>query len=79
MFSAAITTGDREQRSLKWSMWHALPMRACVGLVRPTRTTMLGMELAGEIEAVGKDVRLLKKADQRLAATGFAGIGTCYR
>ena len=77
IYATTVTTGDCEQRSLKLPFWHALPMRAYVGLKRPKRITVLGMELAGEIESVGKDVKRFRKGDQVFAATGFAGMGTC--
>ena len=51
------------------------PMRAYVGLKKPKRITILGIELAGEIEAVGKDVKLFRKNDQVFAATCFIRMG----
>jgi len=48
-------------------------MRLVFGLRRPRRP-ILGTEFAGEIEATGKDVRLLREGDQVFAATG-AGFG----
>jgi len=75
IYATTVTAGDCEQRSLTLPILHRLLMRAYVGLKRPKRITILGMDLAGEIEAVGKDVKLLQEGDQVFAATGFVGMG----
>ncbi len=75
--ATTVTAGDCEQRSLKLPIWYRPLMRAYIGLKRPTRITILGMELAGEIEFVGNDVKQFKEGDQVFAATGFVGMGAC--
>lgn len=70
--AASVTAGDIEVRSLKLPMWLGLPMRVYVGLLRPKRITVLGQELSGEIEAVGKNVTRFTEGDQVFAATGFS-------
>ncbi|MBE2194419.1 MAG: NAD(P)-dependent alcohol dehydrogenase [Anaerolinea sp.] len=69
-------SGDCEMRSLNKMRWYTLPVRAYVGLLKPIRITILGMELAGEIEAVGKAVKRFKVGDQVFAETGFIHTGT---
>ena len=49
-------------------------MRIASGIRKP-KNPILGTELSGEIEAVGKDVKLYKKGDQVFASTGMT-IGT---
>ncbi|MBZ0296519.1 MAG: NAD(P)-dependent alcohol dehydrogenase [Anaerolineae bacterium] len=68
--AATITAGDCEARGLKFPFWLAIPMRIYMGPIRP-RNIILGQELAGEIEAVGKDVTRFKPGDQVFGTTGF--------
>ncbi|MFC2023190.1 NAD(P)-dependent alcohol dehydrogenase [Chloroflexota bacterium] len=70
--ATTVTAGDCEARSLKFPLFLSLPMRLYVGLRRPVRIRILGQELAGEIESVGKDVTLFKEGDQVFATTGLA-------
>ncbi len=69
VYAATVIAGDCELRSFKFPIWVWLPLRIYAGLIRPTRVNILGQELAGEIESVGKDVKLFSKGDQVFAAT----------
>jgi NADPH:quinone reductase-like Zn-dependent oxidoreductase len=71
VYATTVTAGDCEVRGSKFPMWLWIPMRLFIGLVRPKRITTLGQELSGEIEEVGKDVKLFKKGDKVFAHTGF--------
>ncbi len=68
--AATVTKGDCELRSLKLPLLWKLFVRIGFGFRRP-RKKILGQELAGEIESVGKAVRLFKKGDQVFANTGL--------
>ncbi len=70
--AADVFAGDCELRGLKLPVLFRFFLRMYIGLARPKRVTILGQELAGEIEAVGKDVTLFKKGDQIFTSTGFS-------
>ena len=71
IYAANVTAGDCEMRKLKFPFFLGIPMRLYTGLRSPKRITILGQEFAGEIESIGKDVKLYKKGDQVFAATDF--------
>ena len=72
--ATTVTAGDCEMRTLKLPLFLGLPMRVYAGIRRPVRITILGQELAGDIESVGKEVARFKEGDRVFAATGF-GLG----
>jgi len=69
IYAATVTAGDCEVRALKIPILYRLPLRIYVGFAKPQRLTILGQELAGEIEAVGQAVTRFKPGDQVFAAT----------
>ncbi len=71
IYATTVSTGDVEIRKFKMPAWLWFPARIGFGFRGP-RTKILGQELAGEIESVGKDVKLFKKGDQVFARTGFS-------
>ncbi len=73
IYATTVTIGDCELRGLKVPLAFRLPIRIYVGLIRP-RPMILGQELAGEIEAVGKEVTRFRQGDQVFAWTGL-GLG----
>jgi NADPH:quinone reductase-like Zn-dependent oxidoreductase len=72
IYATTVTAGDCELRSLKFPIYLSLPMRIWIGFLKPKGTTIPGTELAGEIEAVGQDVKRFKEGDQ---VFGSAGMG----
>lgn len=74
VYATTVTAGDCELRNLKLPWWLALPIRMWVGFRKPTRQQILGQELSGEVEAVGKDITQFKPGDHVFGTTGM-GFG----
>ncbi len=74
--ATTVTIGDTIMRSLKipGPVWQRLLSRIWLGVVGPKRT-ILGMELAGEIESTGKGVTRFKTGDQVFASTFASNFG----
>jgi NADPH:quinone reductase-like Zn-dependent oxidoreductase len=62
--------GDVRIRSFNVPFWQRIPFRLYLGIIRPKRS-ILGMELAGEVEAVGKNVKRFSEGDKVFASAGF--------
>jgi len=72
VYATSVTKYDCWERSCTAPTGFWLFARIASGIRKPKKT-ILGTELAGEIEAIGKDVKLFKKGDQVFA---FTGLGT---
>lgn len=73
--AATASTADTEFRRLKLPLLFAIPLRLYLGLIKPTRITILGTEFAGEIVSVGKEVTRFQQGDRVFGYTGL-GMGT---
>ena len=76
IYATTTHVGDTILRKGKHpdSKFYSVFLRFAVGLRKPKRN-ILGMELAGEIESIGKDVTLFKKGDQIFASTFGVKLG----
>ncbi|MCC5825162.1 NAD(P)-dependent alcohol dehydrogenase [Alkalimonas sp.] len=73
--ATTVTSGDCRIRSLTMPVGFGLISRLVFGISKP-RQAILGTEIAGEIEAVGKDVSKFKVGDQVFALSDMS-MG-CY-
>ena len=71
--ATTVSTADCELRRFDFAPWIWVPIRLAFGIRRP-RQPVLGQELAGDIESVGKDVGSFRMGDRVFAATGI-GLG----
>lgn len=74
IFATTVSSGDVRMRSFTVPRSEWLFARLYLGVFGPRRK-ILGMELAGEIEAVGKDVTLFKKGGRVFASTLWSDFG----
>lgn len=66
--ASTVTAGDCEMRRFDLPTWIWLPLRLYMGIRKP-RIKILGQELAGQIESVGKHVKEFKIGDEIFAPT----------
>jgi len=74
IYATTVHVGDVRMRSFTVPRSQWLFARIYLGLRKPKRA-ILGMELAGEVESVGKDVKLFKQGDQVFASTLWSDFG----
>ena len=72
--ASTVSSGDCRIRSFTYAPWFR-PFGLLMYSIRKPRKNIPGDELAGEIEAVGKDVKLYKKGDQVFGASSELGWG----
>lgn len=72
--ATTVTAGDFRMRSFTVPPLFWLPARITLGLTKP-KQPIYGMELAGEVEAVGKGVTRFKVGDQVFASTLTENFG----
>ncbi|HEY32158.1 MAG TPA: NAD(P)-dependent alcohol dehydrogenase [Dehalococcoidia bacterium] len=73
--ATTVSAVDVRVRSFTVPPLFWLAARLAFGITKP-KTAILGAELAGEVESVGKDVKWFKKGDQVFGSTFRLGFGS---
>ena len=68
--ASSVTAGDCRLRAFKVPVGFWLLTRLVFGLTKP-RNPISGMTFSGEVEAIGKEVRLFKQGDKVYGTTGM--------
>ena len=74
VYATTVTAGDYRMRSFTVPLMFWLPARITLGFTKP-KQPIFGMELAGKVEAVGKDVIRFKVGDPVFASTLAENFG----
>lgn len=74
VFATTVTAGDCRMRSFTVPPLFWLAGRLALGFTKP-KQSVLGMELSGKIESIGKNVRHFKVGDDIYASTFNVGFG----
>ena len=69
--ATTVTAGDCELRSLDFPLYLKIPIRIWLCFRKPRGNTILVTVLAGEVEAIGKDVASFKRGDQIFGSSGM--------
>lgn len=72
--ATTVTAGDFRMRSFTVPPMFWIPARIALGITKP-KQPIYGMELAGEVESVGKDVSKFKVGDKVFASTLTENFG----
>ncbi|MCP4602486.1 MAG: NAD(P)-dependent alcohol dehydrogenase [Proteobacteria bacterium] len=73
VLATSCHVGDTRIRKCDIPLLYYIPYRIFIGITKPKKgKNILGMECAGRVEAVGKDVTRLKPGDPVFALTGFS-------
>ena len=74
--ATTVSTGDCNVRNFTFVTKSMVPIaRLMFGVTKPWKPRILGTELAGEVERVGRNVTRFKTGDRVVASTGAAGGG----
>jgi NADPH:quinone reductase-like Zn-dependent oxidoreductase len=74
--ATTVSTGDCNVRNFTFVTRSMRPIaKLMFGIRKPWKERILGTELAGEVEAAGRDVTRFKTGDRVVASTGMAGGG----
>ena len=74
--ATTVSSGDCNVRNFTFVSKSLLPIaKLMFGIGKPWKKSVLGTQLAGQVEGAGKDVKRLKTGDGVFASTGMAGGG----